>query len=186
MQQSIVCVCVSARKDPAECRGAMCNRVWLQKGDDDPLLAQLEEEILQGTAMSKKVKTSVERHTHKAAAVSERQQQVSASANGAPRQEEQARPPSVPPPRPPVPEETDLLAVPPPRPPVPRGYSDTPLPPEAYVFGGTVVTQSVLPRVGGGVFVERRHVVDVSTVAAVAPPSSPPTPTVLWAWVDAR
>lgn len=176
----------SASSATKELDDLMASLSDFKKGDDDPLLAQLEEEILQGTAMSKKVKTSVERHTHKAAAVSERQQQVSASANGAPRQEEQARPPSVPPPRPPVPEETDLLAVPPPRPPVPRGYSDTPLPPEAYVFGGTVVTQSVLPRVGGGVFVERRHVVDVSTVAAVAPPSSPPTPTVLWAWVDAR
>ncbi|XP_069990465.1 transforming growth factor beta-1-induced transcript 1 protein isoform X7 [Penaeus vannamei] len=150
----------SASSATKELDDLMASLSDFKKGDDDPLLAQLEEEILQGTAMSKKVKTSVERHTHKAAAVSERQQQVSASANGAPRQEEQARPPSVPPPRPPVPEETDLLAVPPPRPPVPRGYSDTPLPPEAYVFGGTVVTQSVLPRVGGGVFVERRHVVD--------------------------
>ncbi|XP_042888032.1 WAS/WASL-interacting protein family member 1-like isoform X3 [Penaeus japonicus] len=132
----------------------------LTKGDDDPLLAQLEDEILQGTAMSKKVKTSVARHTHKSASVAERQQQVSTPVNGTLRQEEQGPPPSVPPPRPPVPDETDLLAVPPPRPPVPRGYSDSPLPPEAYVFGGTVVTQSVLPPVGGGVFVERRHVVD--------------------------
>ncbi|XP_042888033.1 uncharacterized protein LOC122263588 isoform X4 [Penaeus japonicus] len=131
-----------------------------KKGDDDPLLAQLEDEILQGTAMSKKVKTSVARHTHKSASVAERQQQVSTPVNGTLRQEEQGPPPSVPPPRPPVPDETDLLAVPPPRPPVPRGYSDSPLPPEAYVFGGTVVTQSVLPPVGGGVFVERRHVVD--------------------------
>ncbi|XP_064085764.1 protein SON-like isoform X3 [Macrobrachium nipponense] len=43
------------------------------------------------------------------------------------------------PPRPPPPEDADLLAIPPPRPPVPTAYSASPIPPEAYIFGSPVL-----------------------------------------------
>ncbi|XP_068203817.1 paxillin-like [Palaemon carinicauda] len=43
------------------------------------------------------------------------------------------------PPRPPPPQDGDLLAIPPPRPPVPMAYSASPIPPEAYIFGSPVL-----------------------------------------------
>ncbi|KAG7164763.1 putative Paxillin-like 3 [Homarus americanus] len=85
-------------------------------------------------------------------------------------------PGAAPPPRPPVPDDQDLLAVPPPRPPVPRAYSNSPLPPEAYIYGSALVSSvpaSVYgtPRVGGGLLVHHTHVVNVSSAAPPAHPA---------------
>lgn len=60
----------------------------------------------------------------------------------------------TPPPRPPVPDDSDLLAVPPPRPPAPRSYSASPVPPpEAFLYGAPLVSSVPahygVPRVGG-------------------------------------
>ncbi|KAG0718107.1 Paxillin [Chionoecetes opilio] len=47
----------------------------------------------------------------------------------------------TPPPRPPVPDDRDLLAVPPPRPPAPCSYAGTPAPPpEAFLYGAPLVS----------------------------------------------
>lgn len=138
--------------------------MWLQRSD----VAELEKQVVQ---MSENVTTS----------------STSSSSKG--KVEQQVSPPAAPstvaaplasqvdgasplPPRPPAPADADMLAVPPPRPPVPMEYSASPVPPEAYLLGTPLLVSTVpashygTPRVGGGILVHRRHIIDVSSATS--------------------